>query len=78
MMDYDEEDTYVLADGAEGRYKPSNVVIWLSCAGIAAGSIGALFVADKLGRLWRSRKMQEEYNKIWDEYKYRQGEESAE
>lgn len=77
-MDYDEEDTYVLADGAKGRYKPSGVVVGLACVAITAGSIGALFVADKLGRLWRSRNIDKEAHKLWEEYKYYQGDESAE
>jgi hypothetical protein len=56
----------------------------LAVVAVAAGTIAAVMTHHTIKRVsnWREERrmdrIQKEYNKIWDEYKYYQGEQSAE
>ena len=73
-MDNTERNTE-FEDGVRQTTAVAFVLASTALVGVAAYGIGR-----KLKNWRRERKldrMQEEYNKIWDEYKYYQGEESA-
>ena len=71
MERYERPSKPVYTDGEKAAIAVGGVLI----AAAAVGKSVELFV--KWRRTRKSDKIQEEYNKIWDEYKYYQGEESA-